>query len=90
MQLSTYSAKATEYYAKVNDCLSKASACYGKIRQGVLASGCFVGAMALVYRGNTFSPSDYTMVIPLMCVGTALALCATGLAIALRGNEQAQ
>lgn len=62
---------------------------YNKVKQVLIAVACFASAMFLVYRGNTFNSADYCLVIPVMCMGTALFLCATGLAVALRNNTEA-
>lgn len=52
--------------------------------------GCFVAAIFMIYRGHTFgnNGTEFSLIVPVMCVMTALSLLVTGLALALRPEAQ--
>jgi hypothetical protein len=61
---------------------------YLRAKRTLSAVGCFLAAVFLVYRGNSFySGSDFSLLVPVMCVFTALPLAATGLALILRETQ---
>lgn len=58
---------------------------YLRAKRALTAVGCFLAAVFLVYRGNSFTNgNDFALIVPIMCVFTALSLAATGLALILR------
>lgn len=61
-----------------------------RTQRTVAALACFLGAVFLVYRGNNFGTgNDFSLLVPVMCVLTALSLFATGIGLMLRSSQKA-
>lgn len=66
---------------------------FNRAMRAAAGVACFMLAVFLVYRGNVETDPHHAMLVPVMCVLTALVLCATGLAVMLRamnGREMEQ
>lgn len=61
---------------------------FNRAMRAAAGVACFMLAVFLVYRGNTQSDTHYAMLVPVMCVLTALVLSATGLAVLLRAMSE--
>ena len=63
---------------------TQASQSLTRLRRSATVAGCFLTALYLVYRGNTFYEPHFSLIVPVMCVLTAFVVGALGLSMALR------
>lgn len=63
---------------------------YERARRIVISTACFIVAAYLVYRGQTVDPTQFSTIVPVMLVLTALTVAATGLVLVLRTNQEVE